>query len=254
MTFWEKIATTKWGAYVSGVEKAAILRAQSLAGQNGQALEMGCEGGRWSKLLSDLGWQMTCVDIDRETLSVCQQKVPGAKCILTGAGDQTIPCGTSSMDLLLCIEVAPVIESEWFLAEAARVLRDGGILVGVVLNRTSVRARMHRWSNDIKSGGIEYYKTSYRAWRNRLCAAGFQVEQEEGFCWGPFGRTSDSSLVPLFAKLERLLGLHRLAAISPWVAVIARKIPESRQNGGIGWEQALNGNTRRDRRERDPVP
>jgi SAM-dependent methyltransferase len=229
-TFWEEVATTRWGAYVSEIETRAILEAQSLAGKPGQALEMGCEGGRWSKLLSDLGWQMTCVDINGETLSICQQKVPGAKCVLARPGDKTIPADANSVDLLLCIEVAPVIESGWFLGESARTLRAGGILVGVVLNRVSARAWMHARKNTIRGDGSDFYKTPYRNWREKLCQAGFQPVREEGFCWGPFGRTSNSPWIPLFTKVERLLGLHRLTWLSPWIVFIARKIPRGPAN------------------------
>ena len=71
VTKWERVATTRWGAYVSDVEKRAILRGHHLAGTPRTALEIGCEGGRWSKMLNDLGWQMICADINSEALAVC---------------------------------------------------------------------------------------------------------------------------------------------------------------------------------------
>ena len=222
-TFWENVAATRWGTYVSGIEQRAIRQAQSLNGNPGRALEIGCEGGRWSKMLSDLGWQMVCVDINREALRVCQQRLPQARCILARPEDNSIPCEPGSMDLLLCIEVAPVIESKWFLPEAGRVLRSEGIFVGVVLNRTSARAFTHKIKNKIGGKGFEFYGASYLDWRKNLCRAGFRLVHEEGFCWAPFGRESNSLLVPLFTRLERLLGLRRLPAFSPWVTVIARK-------------------------------
>jgi SAM-dependent methyltransferase len=223
-TLWEKAATTRWGGYVTEVEKRAILGGQSLAEKPAQALEMGCEGGRWSKLLSDLGWEMTCVDVDRQMLDICQQKVPGAKCILASPHDKIIPCDSKSMSLLLCIEVAPVMDSEWFLPEAARVLSDDGILIGILLNKASWRGKMNRMKRSFFGcKGDEFYKSNYRNWKSSLYQAGFNLVQEEGFCWGPFGRTSNSPLIPLFTRSERLLGLHRLITFSPWVAFIARK-------------------------------
>jgi ubiquinone/menaquinone biosynthesis C-methylase UbiE len=139
ITFWEKVAASKWGTYISDIEKRAILQAQALAGKPGHALEIGCGGGRWSKLLSDMGWRMVCIDINHETLSICQQKLPDAKCILAYPDGKVIPCGPDSADLLLCIEVAPVVESDWFLQEAGRVLREDGILVGVLESHIGAR-------------------------------------------------------------------------------------------------------------------
>jgi SAM-dependent methyltransferase len=230
MTFWERAATTKWGHYISRMEEQAILRAAFLVGKPDQALEIGCDGGRWSKLLLDSGWQMTCIDVDPKTLAACQQKVPTAKCILSSPQDETIPSEPDSMGLLLCVEVAPVIQSDWFLPEAYRVLREHGILVGVFWNRTSLRGFFWRVKHRFAPArDAAYYNTSYSAWKKNLGRAGFQLVYEEGFCWSFFGRTSNSPLIPLFTKLERLLQLHRLTAWSPWIVFIARKIARERE-------------------------
>src|ERR1041384_2315947 len=82
LTDWERVALSRWGQYVTKVEHHAITTASSMARPPGDAIEVGCEGGRWSKMLADMGWQMTCIDVDRSTLDVCQQKIPAAKCRL----------------------------------------------------------------------------------------------------------------------------------------------------------------------------
>ena len=225
VTFWEQVAATKWGNYVTQIEARSILQGQSLAGPPGHALDIGCEGGRWSKLLSDLGWKMTCIDVNREVLVECRRKVGNAECILVDASDRTIRCDSGSFALLLCMQVPPVIQSDWFVSEAARVLRHGGILVGQVCNGMSLRGLAHRMANrsfEKKAG--EVYAFSYGALRRSLCRGGFEIAYEEGLCWGPFGRTSNSPLIPAFAKLERVLGLRRLVTLSPWVVFIARKV------------------------------
>lgn len=221
-TFWEKVATTRWGSYISDIETRMILQAHGMAGKPGRALEIGCEGGRWSKMLSDLGWQMVCVDVNPEVLAACRRKIPNAEFILSAAEDRAIPYKSSSMDLLLCIEVAPVIDSDWFLPEAARILRSGGILAAVVWNRASARAFIHARKNK-SNGNDKFYHNTYSRWKTDLGKAGFYPVHEEGFCWGPFDRTSNSPLIPLATKFERLLGLHFMVTFSPWVAVIAKK-------------------------------
>lgn len=47
--------------------------------------------------------------------------------------------------------------------------------------------------------------------------------KEEGICWFPFGRDSDSPLVPLATRTEAALRLRRLSALSPWVLGVAAK-------------------------------
>jgi len=54
-----------------------------------------------------------------------------------------------------------------------------------------------------------------------LRKAGFKLARKEGFNWLLFSRTSENFLVPLSAKMERLLRLRKMPSISPWVMVHA---------------------------------
>jgi SAM-dependent methyltransferase len=225
LTDWERVALSRWGQYVTKVEHHAITTASTMAGPPGHAIEVGCEGGRWSKMLADQGWQMTCIDVDRATLDVCQNKIPAAKCRLADPRDKTISEPTGKFSLLLCIEVAPVIHSDWFLAEAARVLKPGGIMAAVAWNRRSLRGFISR-TNTSKPDS-PFYSESYAQWRGRAVACGFQFQLERGFCWGPFSRRSNSPLVPLFVQMEKALRLDRFPFSSPWVMTIATHQPRS---------------------------
>lgn len=223
ITFWEKIAKTKWGRYISEIEKEAILKAHNLIIRPATALEVGCEGGRWSKLLSDSGWRMICMDIDQRVLNICKNRIPTTNCILVNPDDSKLPCDTENIGLILCIEVAPVIKSDWFIDEALRVLQAGGLIVGVFLNRLSWRGLiLHRLAS--LRGSYDYYELSYPAWRKKFCEKGFTVVHEKGFCWPPFRRSSNSPLVPIATHLEYYLGLRKLASISPWIVFVAQKI------------------------------
>ena len=73
------------------------------------------------------------------------------------------------------------------------------------------------------TGRSELYKISYAECRRRLESAGLIVAFEQGYCWFPFPRSSNSRLVPFFIDIERRLGLGRFTAFSPWVVFIARK-------------------------------
>jgi hypothetical protein len=130
MTFWETAAQSQWGSYISGIERRAIEKADLSAQTRTTALEIGCEGGRWSKLLSSRGWKMVCTAIDPEALGICRARIPAARCVLVRPGDVKLPCESASIGLMLCIEVSQALPySDWFIGEARRVLCDGGLCV-----------------------------------------------------------------------------------------------------------------------------
>ncbi len=226
-TYWERVAATRWGKYVSEIEKTAIVKAHHMNGRPTIALEVGCEGGRWSKLLSDLGWGMICTDVNKDVLDICQKRIPAAKCILAHPDDKILPSETASVGLLLCIEVYPIIESEWFLTEANRTLSKDGIIVGVFLNRSSLRGLFVRVRERLsKRYRFRHYQQSYPNWKKNMVKHGFRLIYERGFCWFPLGRSSDSRLVPLFTGIESMLHLGRAIDFSPWIVFIAQKSVE----------------------------
>lgn len=223
LTKWERVATTtKWGSYVSAIEEKAILMAQSMFTQPGQALEVGCEGGRWSKMLSDLGWQMTCTDIKETHIEACQARIPAANCFVVSPDDEELPCENNSIKLLLLIEVPPVIQSDWFIDEANRVLTDDGVIVGVFWNKSSFRGYYsHRKA--VAANEFDFYSLDYRPWREKLVNNRFSFKHEEGFCWFPFSRSSNSVFVPLCVWIEKTLRLNKILRFSPWIVFIAQK-------------------------------
>ena len=222
-THWESVAeTTRWGRYISEVELRAVTRAANLAAGPDVLLDVGCEGGRWSKLLVDAGWKAICTDINPEALQLCAERIPSAKCILVTPKDELLPCDDQSVSMILCFEVTAVIRTGWFIGEAARVLKRSGMLVGVFNNRSSIRGFVHHQVSSLL-GRFDWYESTYSGWRKKLTGAGFRVIHEEGICWFPFNRYSDHPLVTLCTKAEKLLGLRKLARFSPWIVFLARK-------------------------------
>lgn len=213
---------TTWGRYLANVEKSGILRGEALAEGRGKAIDIGCGGGRWSKLLADRGWEITSTDIDRHSLAVCQLNVPNTTCVLSESSDQSIPAATGSLQLVLCMEVPQVVEAEWLPHELHRVLSDRGIVVGVQFNLHSWRSAVWHLRRPFKDSDGSY-TISYARWKKRLLRAGFTMLHEEAFGWGPFMRHSNSRFVPGFVKAEHTLGLDRLMKWGPWILFIARK-------------------------------
>jgi SAM-dependent methyltransferase len=223
-TYWDKVNYAKWGQYLLRIERASILKAHALAGRPATAIDIGCGSGNWSELLSTLGWQLVCIDVDQQSLDTCKIRTPGAACILADPSANVITAESNSARLLLCVEVEIILQ-DWFQAEVLRVLADGGIFVGVCWNRSSLRGLAWRLKHFPKNAHSKpaYYQLQYASWRSKLVRAGFEFLHEEGFCWPPFQRSSNSFLIPAFAKMERLLLLNRWIRCSPWIAFIARK-------------------------------
>src|SRR5206468_4151808 len=130
--------------------------------------------------------------------------------VLTHPEDNALPFERSSADLLLCIEVVPLIEADWFPSEVHRVLSENGVFVGVYINGRSWRGMAWRLKHRLtrrRENTYEFYRASYTDWRRRLLGTGLEMVHEESFCWGPFSRASNSPFVPAVAKVERALGL-----------------------------------------------
>jgi ubiquinone/menaquinone biosynthesis C-methylase UbiE len=208
-----------WGAYTTQIEYDILLDALARAGAPSNALEVGCEGGRWSKILVKAGWQMMCTDVDEPTLRICQSRIPNAHCVLVNPSDVVLPCNSNTIRLLLCIEVPQLFHQDWFLFEANRVLEVGGLLVTTCSNLFSWRGLY----SFVRGTSAELYPTSYLSWKRKLRKYGFTLLRKEGYAWLPFSRSSNSQMIPSLVHLERIFGLRHLTALSPWIGIIARK-------------------------------
>jgi len=199
------------------------MRANDFAGSPTIALDIGCEGGRWSQLLEALGWKLICADIAPGPLRLCRNRLPASCCVLVDPAGVSIPCARGSVRLMSCIEVQNVIGAKWFIDEVLRVMERNGLLVGTFLNQWSLRGlAAHVTSSDRRQ--LDYYERPYSPWRRELTRRGFRMVYEEGCCWLPFRRQSNSGLIPVLTRVERALGLRKLARVSPWIVFIAQKL------------------------------
>lgn len=114
--------------------------------------------------------------------------------------------------------------ADWFATEAKRVLKPNGLLVGVFANRWSLRGYFHHVMARFRNR-FDFYRMPYARWRDEIERIGFRLRFEEGICWFPFSRDSDSRLVAACTRIEALIGLRRLPLISPWIVLIAQRNP-----------------------------
>jgi len=132
------------------------------------------------------------------------------------------------VDLILVMEVVPVSHSRWFYEEALRILKPGGLVAGMLTNKFSLRRAVCKLLTRMgKKNWDEYqasYSESYGYWKKIIIENGFEFIYSGGYCWFPFGRSSNSFFVPVFTSLEKFMGLRKLLILSPWINFIARKI------------------------------
>jgi malonyl-CoA O-methyltransferase len=91
-----------------------------------RALDLGCGSGRYLRLLADRGVpEVVGADLSRAMLERARE----AGCALVRAGVSKLPFAAESFDLVVCALVVGHVPSlDPVIAEAARVLRPGGVL------------------------------------------------------------------------------------------------------------------------------
>jgi len=79
LTFTERVGvTTRWGRYLTSLERQSVSEALRNFSAPSNALEVGCQGGRWSEMLAGKGWRVTCTEVDESVLRGCQARIPTA--------------------------------------------------------------------------------------------------------------------------------------------------------------------------------
>jgi SAM-dependent methyltransferase len=222
--YWDLANTTAMGEYLTRTEGKFIARELRAQPWIRTIVDIGGGSGRFSVPLKSAGFDPCVFDVNPVPLAALGRRQPAVPAVLMSTRVQEWPLASDRADCLLCIEV-PVVDDDAFLQQCHRVLRAGGLLIFTMLNRESykgvAKAVVHRGRQTEYHG--ETYQHSLRGMRRRLRQSGFSVLRQQGFQWVPAERAANGKIVPLGAGLERLLGLHRLAAISPWVIIAAQK-------------------------------
>ena len=208
-THWERAAKTRMGRYLTQVETDFITGCVELT-DNNLILDVGAEAGRFSMWATKKNVHCVSLDIDSHGLRRLKSKNKDADVILADA--RYIPLKDKILDIVLMVEVADYIpELDTTIADCQRTLKDKGSIILTFGNKLSLKARIRKLQG--KSYLHSYFKTM------KILARSGTILSAKGFNWLPFGRTSDSSLIPLLAKVEQLIGLRKFHFGSPWVIV-----------------------------------
>src|SRR5690606_19767892 len=95
------------------------------------AVDVGAGTGKLTRGLAELGLAVTAVDPDAAMLAALRDRTPGVR-TLTGTG-AALPLGDATADLITYGQAWHWVDPDVASAEAARVLRPGGVL-GLIWN------------------------------------------------------------------------------------------------------------------------
>jgi 2-polyprenyl-3-methyl-5-hydroxy-6-metoxy-1,4-benzoquinol methylase len=220
--YWDRVASTKMGLYVTRTESEFIDR--SLRDRKLNALlDVGSGSGRLEATLLRHSRLVIATEIDADALS----KVPehrGLHPVLVSRDASTLPVGDKSLDAVVCIEAPAASDTAWFRAECARTIKPGGSVIVLVHNALSYKGLVTRMrAAKRKASGVKWAELYYQKTLSKHVASwqesGFKLRSTMGFYWAPLKRDSNSSWVNVMGAMERVLGLRRLAGWSPWVLV-----------------------------------
>ena len=207
-THWEKAAKTRMGKYLTRMETDFIFKSITLL-PTCTIMDVGAEAGKFSSLASEKNATVIGIDIDSYGLKRLKLRNKNADVIQADA--RKIPLKEGVFDTIFMIEVLDYIyELNEALAECYRTLKSNASLILSFGNKSSLKSQLRELTG-------KSYTHSYNRVVRSLSKAGFSVVRKMGYCWLPFGRTSESQLIPFFALLEKLLTLRRIPSLSPWV-------------------------------------
>lgn len=212
--FWETAAKTRMGAYLTSVEVKFFLDSIDFA-KCTLVGDIGAGAGKFSLIAKQKKSDVTAMDVDLKGLKRLKLKNKHVNVVLSDA--KKIPLKEDVLAAAFIIEVLDYIpELETVLAECRRILKNGGSLVFSFGNKSSLKSKFRQLRG-------KYYMHSYSKVVESLEKARFRIIKKEGFNWLPFNRTSESRLISLSVRVEKLFRLRKIPSLSPWVLIHAVK-------------------------------
>jgi SAM-dependent methyltransferase len=223
--FWDFAAETAVGQYVT-MREGEFLRHyfNDLPDTPRFVVDAGAGSGRLEPLLASFASWVIATEVERSLTYRLAQAGANVLPLLVSDANTSLPFADSSVQCVVCMEVPALAEQNWFYAECLRILKPGGAIIFSATNRLSWKGALatlqpKRYAHK----RAIYYQRPIRDIKLCLKRYGFTVRRTAGLNWIPFPRTSDSPLVRPAAALEKIMGLHRLDSLSPWVLLEARK-------------------------------
>ena len=208
-------AKTRMGKYLTNLETDFISKSIDLSKENITVMDVGAEAGRFSLLAANS--KATVVSVDVNSYALKRLKLKTKQVNIIQADARHLPLKDAVFDVVFMIEVLDYIpELEQALTECKRTLKPNASSILSFGNKSSLKAKL-------KAMQGKSYRHSYKEVMQCLSKTGFVVKRKTGYSWLPFGRTSQSGLVPILAGFERIFGLRRVVRFSPWVIIHVTK-------------------------------
>ena len=213
-THWEKAAKTRVGKYLTNLETDFISKSIDLSQENITVMDVGAEAGRFSLLAANS--KATVVSVDVNSYALKRLKLKTKQVNIIQADARHLPL-KDEVFVVFMIEVLDYIpELEQALIECKRTLKPNASSILSFGNKSSLKAKL-------KAMQGKSYRHSYKKVMQCLSKTGLMVKRKTGYSWLPFGRTSQSRLVPVLAGGERIFGLRKVVRFSPWVIMYITK-------------------------------
>ena len=210
-THWEKAAKTRMGKYLTNLETDFISKSVDLSQEHICVMDVGAEAGRFSLLAANS--KATVVSVDVNSYALKRLKLKTKQVSIIQADARHLPLKAEVFDVVFMIEVLDYIpELDTAMTECNRTLKPNASCILSFGNKSSFKARL-------KAMQGKSYRHSYKKVMQCLSKTGFMVKRKTGYSWLPFGRTSESGLVPVIAGIEEIFRLRRVVRFSPWVMI-----------------------------------
>ena len=217
-THWESAAKTCMGKYLTRMETDFIFKSIKPS-QTYTIMDVGTEAGRFSLLGADTKATVIGIDLDSYGLKRLKLKTKTVNAIQADA--RKIPLKDSIFDAIFMIEVLDYMSDlDEAFTECHRTLKSNAVLIFSFGNKRSLKSQLRELHG-------KSYRHSYKRVMQSLSKTGFSVVRKMGYSWLPFGRTSESRMIPFLAMLEKLFALRRIPSLSPWVIVHGVKSDKS---------------------------
>ena len=224
--YWDVIAKTAMNRYLTEIETAFIEREIDQLGRKpAVVVDAGAGRGRLTRLLAARAEHVIATEARQELVDSLSEIALNVTPQFVSPDSVALPLKDESVDIVIAIEAAGLTHSPEFHRECARVLRPDGVFVLTLQNRASWKgllARLRR-SRYRAEHGATYYVWSFGELKRSLGDAGLRVTHAAGLNWLPFMRDSDNGLIGPLSVAERVLGLRKLASVSPWVLLSANR-------------------------------
>jgi ubiquinone/menaquinone biosynthesis C-methylase UbiE len=208
-------AKTRMGKYLTNLETDFISKSVNLYRENITVMDVGAESGRFSLLAT--GSKANVVSVDVNAYALKRLKLKNRQVSIIQADARQLPLKDEVFDVVFMIEVLDYIpELDQTMKECKRTLKPNASCVLSFGNKSSLKARL-------KAMQGKSYRHSYKEAMQCLSETGLIMKKKTGYSWLPFGRTSQSRLVPILAVGEKIFGLRKVVRFSPWVIIHVTK-------------------------------